>query len=219
MSIKIGIYEFFAYTIPGILYVCLLGYVLSAVGIMEFDLQALHDLPLIFYILIMVFAYVVGLLIDPIAKKLWYQFFRPKDKSNKNLVETVDVVYSEFLIKCKVKSLNLHPRNWYSILVRLHQDNPEIASSLERFNASRIMLRNTSFALVIFAIIQIAFFIQSSNHIEFIILFFVAIIFSIIAGKESAKYHRWFYAGIFQAAVAYSLDITKLVTFEDKENA
>ena len=146
---QIGIYEFFAYTIPGIVYLCTGAYFLYVFGRIQIDLQALADWSLATYALFLLAAYIVGLLMDPVVKKIWYnKFFAPRDTSHKR-GDTAEIVYATILNEFSTPKV--HPQYWYSVLTYLHKENPETASSLERFNASRIMLRNISFVLAVCA--------------------------------------------------------------------
>lgn len=198
MSIKIGIYEFFAYTIPGIVYLSVGAYLLYVFGRIQINLQTLADWPLSIYALVLLVAYILGLLMDPIAKKVWYdRLFVPRDKLHEG-IETVELVYASVLKQ--FTKPKVHPQYWYSVLIHLHKENPEVASSLERFNASRIMLRNISFILVVSAFFISALNLLSQDYLLAVTSGFTLFVFAIIAGKESAKYHRWFYQGILQAA-------------------
>ena len=210
MSLQIGIYEFFAYTIPGIIYLFLTGYFLIVGYRIQTVSYTIENIPLPLFLLGLVFAYVVGLLVDPIAKKVWYnKFFRPKSGLPK-LTESVDVIYGEFVAEYGIRTM-IHPKYWYPVLIWLHKENPETAASFERFNASRILLRNVSFALVILAISQIIFVFQYKNYLIAIGIGVVSIVFSLVAGKESAKYHRWFYQGLFLAELVSDVKIANFV--------
>jgi hypothetical protein len=78
MSIRVGIYDFFAYTIPGSLYLAIVVYGFVVFGLFEFDVSWLSNLSLVQIIASSILAYIVGLVVDLIAKQ-WYRLFRPKD--------------------------------------------------------------------------------------------------------------------------------------------
>jgi len=215
MSIKIGIYEFFAYTIPGIVYLSAGVYFLCAFDKIQLSIQSWKDLPLAIYALLLLAAYILGLLMDPIAKGVWYnRFFVPKDKSRKD-ADTAEIVYDAMLDK--FPEPKIHPRYWYSMLVYLYKENPELASSIDRFNASRIMLRNVSFALVVSAFVEFVWGLVMQDYLWAVASFALLLIFAVIAGKESAKYHRWFYQGILQAAFVSEVKIPDYLGVVEKE--
>ena len=226
MSIKISIYEFFAFTIPGIAYLFLLGYSMVAFEKVTLDFQMLNDVSLMLYLVFVLVAYVIGLLIDAIVKKTWYRLFKPIDKLKDKWIyrlnprfkfpETADLMYRDFAESLEGKIPKFLSSDWYGLLARLHDDNPETASSLERFNASQIMMRNISFALVVFSFTQIALLIQASATKIHFVLLLLSLVLSIVAGVESSKFHCWFYSGIYKASAAYSLKMSKLVKNDDK---
>ena len=190
MSIKIGIYEFFAYTIPGIIYLSVGTYFLLVFDQIQLNAQILKDLPLSVYGLLLLTAYIIGLLMDPVVKNVWYnRFFVPRDKSHKD-VDIVEVVYGAMLNKGKFSEPKIHPRYWFSVLAYLYKENPELASSVDRFNASRIMLRNVSFVLAIVALVEFVRGFVMRDYLWAITSSGSLLIFAIIAGRESAKYHR-----------------------------
>jgi hypothetical protein len=83
MNIRISIYDFFAYTIPGGVYLFIGLYVLSQFGILNFDFLSFN--PSFFQLVIIAgSAYILGMLMEPIAK-VWYGLFKPKDFPEKVL--------------------------------------------------------------------------------------------------------------------------------------
>jgi len=77
-----------------------------------------------------------------------------------------------------------------------------MAQDIDKFNVTNIMLRNSSFGFLIFAIIfMVEFFLDgySSNYAIFSIS---CLIISIILVRQSVKFATWFYQSIFQTLIA-----------------
>ena len=43
MSIRVGLYDFFAYTLPGVFYLSIIGFWLNAIDLLVIDFSALKD--------------------------------------------------------------------------------------------------------------------------------------------------------------------------------
>ena len=85
MSIRISIYDFFAYTIPGSIYLFIAIYACTIFGIVHIDWLSL-DLSVVQIIVIAGLAYITGLIFEPIAK-LWYRLFKPRNFADTVLKE------------------------------------------------------------------------------------------------------------------------------------
>lgn len=145
MSIKIGIYDFFAYTIPGGMYlvsVIYLGYIFQSfiIDITTFDL-----VPLLIFVAL---SYVIGLILNPISYK-WHRLFKTKDISRTTLEKFQN---NNFNFKFKFE-----PRDIPILIRYIKQNDMEVASEMGQFNAMHIMLRNRNVSLSLFflTIIQI----------------------------------------------------------------
>ena len=79
MSIRIGLYDFFAYTIPGIFYLIILVFWLNAFGVTAIDVKTLDSLSISSLVVILGGGYIAGLLIDPLAYK-WMRLFQSRNR-------------------------------------------------------------------------------------------------------------------------------------------
>ncbi|MFN8596392.1 MAG: hypothetical protein U0559_09450 [Anaerolineae bacterium] len=86
MSIRIGIYDFFAYTIPGALYLIAVGYLATIFGLAAIDFQWLANLAGLQALALAMCAYIGGLIVDLIAMR-WSHLFRSRDLSGIKLDE------------------------------------------------------------------------------------------------------------------------------------
>jgi len=205
MNIRISIYDFFAYTIPGGVYLFIGLYVLSQFGILNFDFLSFN--PSFFQLVIIAgSAYILGMLMEPIAK-VWYGLFKPKDFPEKVLKGFQE---NRPHIEVKFKATD-----WPILMAYIRRENMEMAEYIERDNASNLMLRSLSFALFIFAIVQVIQFAISLTVLHLIAGFFCGL-FSIIAMKFSLKFASWFYLLIYEVTTARVLPGLDKVTLSDK---
>ena len=95
----------------------------------------------------------------------------------------------------------------------LKRQNLDIASDIERVNASNIMLRNISLGFIVLAVTEIVNFSMTLLPLH-LIIGIVSVTFSVIAGKESDKFAQWFFLAIFENVASQALQISDLAKFE-----
>jgi hypothetical protein len=200
MNIRIGIYDFFAYAIPGGLYLFIVVYACTIFVIVQVDWLS-FDLSAIQIVVVAGIAYIFGMILEPIAK-LWYRLFKPKDFPDLALEQ-----FKQFHPSLEIKFQSV---DWPILLAYIRRESIDIATEIERVNASNIMRRSISFGLMILSLVQIAQFAHTlfASHLILSVIFAVS---SVIAGKESVKFARWFYFGIFEAMASRSLQVSSLV--------
>lgn len=193
MPIKFGIYDFFAYTIPGGVYLVAAIYSLNSLQIVTINLDTV-SFALAQVFLFAIASYVVGLLFNPLADKLWYRFFR-----DLNVPESA---FEEFKRKNPHLEIKFKAQEWPVLLAYVRHESMELAADIEKHNVTKIMLRNTSFAFVLICLIQSAeFFIQNFSFVH-MALAFVCLLLAVIGAKEASKFDRWFYLIIYETATA-----------------
>jgi hypothetical protein len=206
MNVKISVYDFFAYAIPGGLILFIIAYALIIFGLIPFDVLLLS--PSLAQITVIIgLAYVIGLLFEPIGK-FWYRLFRPKNY--------LDVALTEFKELHPLVDVNFEAIDWTILFALIKRQNLDVAADMERVNATNIMLRNISFGLITLAIIEFVKFVLVLTPL-YLALSVLAILFSIIAGKESVKYAHWFYLGIFENIASQALQVSELVRIKQEK--
>lgn len=207
MSIKVSIYDFFAYTIPGGLYVLLIAYACSIFGLLQIDWLKL-DLSAAQIIIAVGLAYIAGLILDPVAG-LWYCLFKPK-----NLRE---VAFQEFQKRYSSLKTNIRSEHWPMLLAYIRRESIDLATDIDRSSALNIMLRNISLGFMALALIQVVQFARTLRFPHLILC--VALVgFSTIAIKESLKFGKWFFVSIFEATACRSLQQSSLVVSKEKSS-
>lgn len=209
MSIQLGIYEFFAYTIPGASYLLTVVYVMIMFGLSGFDFKALSDLSIIQVFLFTIPAYITGLITDRFAT-FWYRLFEPK-----KLAQTA---LDKFVANHPNFDFKFQAGDWAVLLAYIQKDKPEAIQEINKFNVVYLMLRNVSLNLIIVAGIEfVLYFHQVALNVWHLIGGLAAIVFSLIAVKQAIRYNTWFYLSNFEAILARSLTQTDLVV--RKENS
>jgi hypothetical protein len=195
MSIRVSIYDFFAYTIPGGIILAIVLYINQRYQVFSLSFA---DLSLLELIGIGVLAYLVGFLIDPISKDLWYRFFCPK-----NLHQTT---LNDFNKRHPNIEIPFQKMDWYVSFAYIKRFSVEMVQELEHLKVINIMLRNSSFGLTIFGVVFAFEFV--TRH--FVWVYAVASVLCVTTGivlvKQAVKFSQWFYEGIFQSLVALLSD-------------
>jgi len=208
MTIKISIYDFFAYTIPGAFYVLTIAYVCSFLGLIAIDFQALSGFSLIQALVIAVAAYILGIILDPIAGR-WYRLFKPKNISS--------VVLEEFKSSHSNLCIKFQDKDWPVLLAYLRRVNAEAADNIERFNVTNIMMRNISFDFAILSLVEVIQFFRTAS-LWHLVLSLALIAASVISIQRAIKFARWFYLSNYEAVVAQGLQASDLLTREQEKS-
>ena len=206
MSLALGIYDVFSYMIPGGLYLFVFIY---AAGWLKTIQQI--NVGIWQGILFLGVAYITGVLFDPLATKVWYyRFFALKD------------LHSAMLKKLKQNNPNLEisfdEKQWAVIMSYVAiRDGGE--DHVERYSTLKIMLRNISFGLLIFATVQLVQFFVNQYNIWNILICISSFFFSIIAGIESRKFDQWAISKAFETFVAEAIDPKSFVKLKPKKRS
>lgn len=195
MSLRIGLYEFFAYTIPGVFYIIITMFALTIFGFVQFDLERLLNLSLFSFLVLLGAGYITGLLIDSIAYR-WYLLFINRQGAAKY------VALEEFLALHPWVILDYKPEDWSILLNAVKNKSIDTAMDIEQHNVASIMLRNISLSFMLISIIFLLRFIIVNPDYWNLIIFGFTLLLSIIAIRRSKRRRHWFYMGIFDAFVA-----------------
>jgi hypothetical protein len=148
-----------------------------------------------------VVAYVIGHLLDMIARKWFYLFY--KDNLQRRLIDRLRTSYPDLKIEFDVQDL----RVLFSF-IRHHQ--LDLAETIEKYKVINIMLQNISLGLLLAGIYQILNILLNSLTINSIIFLGLTIFFSIVALRRSALFNDWYWSAIFTQALHYGTNITEM---------
>ncbi|MCU0569680.1 MAG: hypothetical protein MUF49_24295 [Oculatellaceae cyanobacterium Prado106] len=199
MSIQIGLYDFFAYTLPGAFLLLVLGYAGAMLRLFPLTWQTINTLSTPMIILGIALSYLLGVLLEPIAKR-WYQIFQPKVRTR--------YIFEEFMRLHPDWKVKARPEDAGLLRAYIKQEKMEIALDIEKNGATAKMLRNFSFGLALLALILlIQSFIQGFQVLR-LLLFLMAGGLSGLATLEATKYYRWFHFLTLETIAAFTLDPT-----------
>lgn len=193
MSLTLGIYDIFSYMLPGGLYLFIFFYAFGWVK----DIQQAGS-GFLEGILFLGSAYVIGVLFDPLAVKMWYyRFFAPRDL-HFNALENLKQSNANLDIK-------FNEKQWAVIMSYITIHDGE-SSKVERYSTLKIMLRNISFGLLIFSVLQLILFFNNQLNLINIIICISSLLFSVVAGIEARKFDQWAISKTFETFVAQAID-------------
>ena len=210
MNVRIGLYDFFAYTVPGGVYLFTTFYILARAQLISLNQEFRNFLlSLTGGVLIIVASYITGLVIDFFTTK-WVGLFRRKYFINR--------IFDAFVNQHKNVSVRFQYSDWQILFAKIRQENPEIGLTIEQNNVTNVMLRSLSFGFAMFGVVQIiefAFFRNISN----LIFTFISALLSGVAVVQSSKFSRIFFIQIFEQTVARDIGDTKLSKYKFQDTS
>ncbi len=139
MSIRLGLYDLFAYTIPGSLYIFCIAHLAMILGWTTLDFQLLSSLSAVQVFILAALAYIAGLIVEPIAKQ-WRSLFKSKGLAK--------IAYDEFKQRYSNLEIGFRPEDLGVLLAYVRRESTEVAAEIELLNVTSIMLGNISLGLV-----------------------------------------------------------------------
>ncbi len=209
MSIAIGIYDLFAYTIPGFLYLYLINEFLHLIG---WNYLKLTNLPtgneVIFGILIALGAYLAGHIFDYFA--YWF-CFRLLTR-----YKITDASLNRLKVKFPELNIQFQPRDWDPLFVSLRHRNLEYSHVLDTFGATNIMLRNVSFSFFLLALFQV-YNMFVDFHVSSLIVTVGSVVISWVAYLRSRMFYLWFFSDIFSASLEYGTSLKEVIEYNQSK--
>ncbi len=210
MSIRIGLYDFFAYTLPGVFYLLTAGFWLASFGVLALDLETLSSFSISIWLLIVGAGYITGLLIDQISYRWMRIFYKSRNR------DIAKYAFNHFQSQHPWLVLNFQPTEWELLMRAIKGKSLDVAADVEQHNIAFIMLRNISFGLFLNSLGCLAFFFANANAWN-LLLVAACLALSAAALRRAELRRRWFYTAVFEAFAAYFLLNDKLAA--DKQNA
>lgn len=208
MSITIGIYHLFAYTIPGLFYVFVVYEFLQRVGVIQFDLSNIPNISsgisLMILVLLAIAAYLSGHLFDYLAQWFVNRFPRPKRHPEVDL-NKIKEQYPDLGIRFGRK-------DWELLFSLLRQRSLDHSRVIDSFQANSIMFRNISFALLLIGLLHIYTLITSYSLVNLILLICIMVLCG-LAYQRSHRLSVWFFTHIFEASLAYGKSLEEVVVY------
>lgn len=191
MSIKLGIYDFFSYLIPGGIVIAVFIFILDKHLAFGIDFG---NLSIVEFLVAGTLSYLIGFATDFVAGKTWYKLFRKND--------LFEVTMSEFNKRHPTIEVQFQEMDWFIPFSFVKKQSLEMAQDIDKFNVINKMLRNSSFGILLFAITFAVEFFLESYSLVFAALSVLCLFIAIILAQQSVKFAKWFFQSIFQSLVA-----------------
>lgn len=198
MSIRVGLYDFFAYTLPGIFYLGIIVFWLIATGVFAVDLPSLKDSWGAITFAVIATGYIIGLLLDSLAYR-WMRLFQSRNR------DATKVAFDEFTQRHSWVKLNYEPKDWRILLRAVKSVSLEAATDVEQHNVAFIMLRNISLAFVLSSISTVIYYFMVFSRSWMLAFGIIFLMLSFVAMRRSRIRRHWFYIAIFEAFTAHFL--------------
>ncbi len=192
MSIRIGIYDFFAYTVPGGLMLLVLLCVLDTAGIQGLWGMVVGMNTLQVFITI-VACYLTGFICSPFLS-IWSAVFEPKHFEQDAL--------ERFRAKHPGMVIGINASDWAIWLASIRRENLDLSVEIDRHMAVSKMIRGISLFLLLSGLMAAVNIFTGRISAWYILAAVMAIGLAVLAVRESIKFKRWFYFVIFEMVVA-----------------
>jgi hypothetical protein len=210
MSISLSIYDVFANLLPGLLYLFAINEFIKSVGFKGMDPSALPASVQTLGILFM--GYLLGHLFNALTYNGWYLlFYRDSSLHDRNNMKS-DSGKALASLRNQYPDLDFGtflPRDSDILFSALQISNKELADRIEITRVTAIMMRNVSFGIFIFGMVQIIYAVKdaSLDHVWVAL----ACIVSRLALRQTARYYHWFFKEVFRAALLYGKSLPEVI--------
>lgn len=204
MPITIGIYDFFSYTVPGLIYLLVVYAGLNLVRPISVEFGKFSDATIWGSLILLVFfSFLVGHVFDSISHRVWYRVFYRGGSQER--------AYNQFTKIVGVRA-SFNPHQWSVLLAAIRHNNAQLADAIDRNKATSVMLRNISFALFLLGLVfAVQTFISLGSWYVFAPLSIVVFIGSGISLRRSDHFNMAFYHMIYIQALMYGDSMEKVI--------
>jgi len=213
MSIAIGVYDFFSYTIPGVFYLYiiyefLLLFKLDMFNLLQIITKTSTPIQVAILIIGLVVAFIAGHIFDMVAHWLVFNLmYRGK---------TSQIVLNKIKQRDNDANIQFEAKDWHLLLILLRQRNLPVAQSFDKLEADSIMFRNISLIALLIAFVMGAKAILDNSYLWFIVGVFLPV--WIMAARRSFTLHTWFFEGVFLSALEYGNSVSKVLEYGLKQS-
>lgn len=215
MAFTIGIYDLYAYTIPGILYLYNLSLVLTLFQ-RQPEWAGLDQLKnseyLVWAIGIVIAAFVLGHLMASFAHAFCFQVIYPfrrrkQDYEAKMSIESLRKIKSLF----PEREIDFKENEWKMLFTALRHKDLEISRVIDKYEADSILMQNISLGLILLFVLQVTRFFTLGFDWPQLAGGFLALVFSSVAYLRAERFHDWFFQGVYQHALIYGDNLKQVV--------
>jgi hypothetical protein len=218
MSVSLGIYDFFAYIIPGTLYLFVFNELLRSFGFKFINViswfQPGQSPNILLFVPVLIAAYIIGHIIDPLAYNFYHKYIyriRHKKKIYEKQLQYLKEGYPKL-------NIQFEPRDWTVLFTLLRERNVEITKVIDKYQADSMMLRNIALGTLVLAINYLGNFFFLGSWAYLIVSLGILII-SLLAINKSNQFRTWFYSAIYEASLGYGTDLKAVIQHSFRERS
>jgi len=201
MSINLGIYDVFANIVPGFIYLYVVNEYLKEFGQPSLDLSSENSLLQFSFLFIL--AYLIGHIMDYVSYRLWFLRFYGRFEER--------TAYKQFKERYPELDVTFKPEQFSLLFTIIRQKDSQLADNIDRNKVTCIMLRNASFALILFSILEFYRAFAHGFDIIALLLAIGAVAGSIIALRQAERLDHYFYRLIFENAALEGKNLESII--------
>lgn len=200
MSITLGVYDLFAFMIPGILYTYIANEFLKLFGLAHLDIQQINDLVPI--VLVIMIGYILGQVLE-LPARAWRRWRLNLDAAA-NAIEKIKKNHPN-------AKIDFLPQDWpflYGVIRRYHIGS---VAAIDRLSAISIMLQNISFGLLLYALFHLISILVTGYSIDHLVFVLSAFLLALPTKRKSQIYNQWFYNSIYELSLSHGSSADKII--------
>lgn len=201
MSISLSIYDVFSFTIPGFLYLYTFDILLRTLGYPNLRVASIDFA--IYWLPIVLLAYLTGQLMDFFSNRFWAQFWYR--------ASGVKRAYEGLLAIKPDDKIQFHPREWSLLLSVIRRQDPSTAEFIDRDMAISVMMRNVSFGLILFGLLNFYMAFPVTFSPVHLLGGIGLGVLSFISLRKADYYNTMFYSLIFLHAIQYGTNLDQIL--------
>ena len=209
MSITVGFYDLFANIVPGFIYLFIFNESLRQLGLAHLDVTDIDNLT--YFFVLAAFAYLLGHIMDFVAHRLWVRIFY-HDRAEERAYGQFRSIYPELQVE-------LNPRHVHLFFGAIKYARPELTDGIERNKVISLMLRNVSFAFILFFISEIIIVLWKGFSWLNLSMVMISLIISIVTLRRADLFNVLFYKMIFEHVVLFGEDLEEIVNYHRKASS
>ena len=206
MSFTLGLYDLFANIIPGFIYLFLVNETLRELGVAHLDITKIDNLA--YFLLLGILAYLVGHNMDFLSYRLWIKVFyrdHPEDRAYKQIKS----LYPELEIQ-------FNPRHVHLFFGAIKLAKPELANDIEKNKVICIMLRNVSFASILFFFSEVFIILFTGFSWTNLVITILSLVASIVTLRRADMFNVLFYKSVFEHVSLFGNNLQEIVNYNRK---
>ncbi len=200
MSFSVGVYDLFAYTIPGFFYLFVGNEVLKSFGFSHLNYQDISN-PTTVAVLAFA-AFVLGHVMDFVADK-WKSFLE-KEKVSTLAIDTLRRNFPDLNIKFQPNERSI----LFAVIRRNHDD---ITATIDRNKAISILFQNVSLGFLLYAIFLVVQILINGYSLNNLVISIAALTMSFATRQQGRMFNLWFNSLIFEVALTYGTSTKEIL--------